>query len=117
MKPCRAVIEDKEEYLDALTGKVSDVFEGKVSFYRIFVNGFQLIILSYKVGVVLLNLSVILKSHVTKTRYPDLDLNFDVDEFYSESLPLIGHLNELQESAEICLNDIELFVSIAELKN
>src|SRR5208337_598997 len=42
VKPCRAVVEDKEEYLYALTGKVSDVFEGKEPSYCIFVNGLQM---------------------------------------------------------------------------
>jgi HEPN domain-containing protein len=76
----------------------------------ILANGVQSVFLSLSVGMALLNLSIILKSHVMKSRYPDIDLNFDPDEYYTVSLPLVEHLEEIQDAVEKCLSDIELFV-------
>jgi hypothetical protein len=85
--------------------------------FNILGNSFRLSIQSMKIGGTLLHLSIMLKAHATKPRYPDIIFNFDPDDFYTPTLPLVKHLAEIQTSAEQCILDIESYISIAESKN
>lgn len=99
---------------NTIPGKLVKIYVKKERKIQIIFNGFQLLFLSIKVGGALLNLSIIVKAHVNKSRYPDVDLDFDPDEFYTDSLPLISHLEKIQDATEKCIRDIESFVSITE---
>lgn len=80
-------------------------------------NTYRLALISMKISGTLLYLSIMLKAHSTKPRYPDIIHNFNPDDFYTSTLPLIKHLGEIQKASEKCINDIEFYISLREEVN